>query len=333
MGISDGDIARLISACIYILISVTINVVAIALYRHNLTGRSKEYMERYKNYINSLCLLACGGFFLAVGNVVSLIDQGETPLPEEGRESQWGWWIGFTLFLASTLMAISKYHRLTNFEELTALLMAASTGATFIFLSLSGSSDGRILWTVLLFVSIGVVHFFIFWASQRVYALSRARQDQGYTRYFGHLSLDIGLILVSAGMAVVVGLTLTLGPESYDVISSDIATESMYAGFLGFYYVIAAIMIFYGFMDINDQIPKGQVVSPDVSQYGQLLKKQSVAMGTSKLKPSLRNFGKLPKKLADMLDQNQKQAASKRRDSLMIPSPQAPIRKQDIVYV
>jgi hypothetical protein len=300
MGISDGDIARLISACIYILISGTINVVAIALYRHNLTGRSKEYMERYKNYINSLCLLACGGFFLAVGNVVSLIDQGETPLPEEGRESQWGWWIGFTLFLASTLMAISKYHRLTNFEELTALLMAASTGATFIFLSLSGSSDG---------------------------------QDQGYTRYFGHLSLDIGLILVSAGMAVVVGLTLTLGPESYDVISSDIATESMYAGFLGFYYVIAAIMIFYGFMDINDQIPKGQVVSPDVSQYGQLLKKQSAAMGTSKLKPSLRNFGKLPKKLADMLDQNQKQAASKRRDSLMIPSPQAPIRKQDIVYV
>lgn len=333
MGISDGDIVRLIAACIYILISGTINVVAIVLYRHNLTGRSKEYMERYKNYINSLCLLACGGFFLAVGNVVSLIDQGETPLPEDGRESQWGWWIGFTLFLASSLMAISKYHRLTNFEELTALLMAASTGASFIFLSLSGSSDGRILWTVLLFVSVAVVHFFILWVSQRVYALSRARQDQGYTRYFGHLSLDIGMIAVSAGMAMIVGLTLTLGPESYDVISTDIATESMYLGFLGFYYLIVTVMIFYGFMDINDQIAKGQVVSPDVSQYEKELKRQQVDLGTSKIKPSLRNFGKLPKKLADILDQNKKQAASKRRDYTMNPSLQAAIRKQDIVYV
>jgi hypothetical protein len=290
-------------------------------------------MERYKNYINSLCLLACGGFFFALGNVVSLIDQGETQIPEENRESQWGWWIGFTLFLVCTLMSISKHHRLTNFEELTSILMAAVTGTTFVFLSLTGSSDGRILWTILLFVSVAVVHFFIFRSSQRIYALSKARQDQGYTRYFGHIGLDIGVIVVSIGMVAVVGLTLTLGPECYDVISTDIATECMYVGFISFYYFIVTLMILYGFMDINDQIPKGQVVPPDASVYDQDITQRSL-LDASKIKHSSRNFGKLPKKLADILDNNNtKQTIPRRMGHSMKPQVKEDLRKKDIVYV
>jgi hypothetical protein len=261
MGIdSDGDWARLASAIVYFLLGVPVMAYSLLVVRHNLRNKAHEYVLRYRKYVNSMDLMAKGAIILSLGIVVLLINQGETERTEDGVRSQWGWWCAFALYNSISVVVLANYHRLTVFGYRIAGATGLAAGVCAVFTSLSGTSDGWILWSVLGGVIHTAAHLFVWLRSQRTYTLIpfgpfRPHSISGglFDSTNGHnVMLDGFLVLHSWGCLLLVWLMLWLSREVGDVIHPHWITEALYGFLLSVHFVGVVNILIFQFMDVDE---------------------------------------------------------------------------------
>lgn len=257
MGIdSDADWARLVSAIVYFLAGIPVMAYSLLMFRHNMRNKSHEYALRYRKFINSLDLLAKGMVLLALGVVVLLINQGESLRTDDGTLSQWGWWCAFAVFNWITLIVLANYHRLTVLGYHMAGLMGLASGVCMVFLSLSGTHEGWILWSVLGVISLTAAHIFVWIRSQRIYTLIPFGPFMGKSggRNFsnGHnVILDWALLVYSWLCLLLVWTVMWLSREVGDVIHPHWITETLYGFLLSIHFIGIVSVTIFQFMDVD----------------------------------------------------------------------------------
>ncbi len=259
MGIDeDADWARLASAIVYFSLGSFFTLFGFIKYRHNLRNKLHAYVLRYRKYINSIIILGFAGIFLSVAVAVSLINQGETKRPEDGVESQFGWWSAFALYNFLVLIILGNYHHLTVLGYLFAGFLGLLSGGCMVMLSLSGTNNGWILWSVVGGALLSVSHLFVWLRSQRTYVLIPYGPFGGTSVGLmdasnGHnVMLDMLLVIYSWALLLLVWVVMTLSDEVSDIITPLWITEIVYGVLLGLHLFGVSLIVWYQFMDVEE---------------------------------------------------------------------------------
>jgi len=214
------------------------------MYRHDQRNKRAVYRQRYQSYINTISLIACAMWVIAVGKVLPILDI------LENSSARYGWWIAYAFYLSIVILALSAYHRLTIFGILLACLMTIFSSLSTIFLATNDSVGAWALFSTTAGLALIFAHFFVWWKSKRSYTSGNRVRANALGGFLTYPTVDRLLLVLSACFALLVLATLILGDEVTHVFG-ELVSEILNVVFVWLHWSIVAYIVFFWFMDIS----------------------------------------------------------------------------------